>query len=526
MKDLFNNVFPTLALGIVLLAPAFDSSAGMVIESLDGPVSKAEIDSFKNFMATRTPPRSQTYDNAIADGTAGMESEALGLMYEVTNDPALLDRLMLYADQFLVLRNDTNHGRILWTGRREPVWLTKPADSPQAGYAGCENNDIAGHIACCARLILQSPGLWDKTAPTLDAQESGETYFQRAKAYIREMDIIQDGYMLKWFVNLADNRICAPTNASWAALHESATAWNRQMMFINAFQRLSECHQMLGDDPARVARYDAIVQAAVNWFVSGLRPYVKNDRAVYNWSYAPGITGSENLSLHADYDIWGVTRACLSGRYTNLSESVMAPFGNTLQYVIHKGNNTFANFVSGDDSKTRNHVYPAWMLLAQFTPEVYDITARANIGEGAQARTAIFDAFILWTKNARYRGVFASNPRSPDFTIIAPWLLVPNAESNIVCKVSLNPLNGFTGTVVLGASGLPEGVTATFSPPSVNRSSDISTLTLLTSGSAPGGIYSFGCVAITGVAGPITRISPLTLALSSPRAPAELAFPR
>ena len=38
-------------------------------------------------MAGRTPPAANTYDNNMADGTAGMDCESLGLMYEVTNDP-------------------------------------------------------------------------------------------------------------------------------------------------------------------------------------------------------------------------------------------------------------------------------------------------------------------------------------------------------------------------------------------------------------------------------------------------------
>jgi len=55
----------------------------------------------------------QTCDNTIADGTAGMEAEALGLMYEVTNDPALLNQMIVHADQFFALRNNTNNGQIM-----------------------------------------------------------------------------------------------------------------------------------------------------------------------------------------------------------------------------------------------------------------------------------------------------------------------------------------------------------------------------------------------------------------------------
>ena len=33
-------------------------------------------------------------------------------------------------------------------------------------------------------------------------------------------------------------------------------------MFTSGFQRLAEAHELLGDNPARVAQYDAIVKAS------------------------------------------------------------------------------------------------------------------------------------------------------------------------------------------------------------------------------------------------------------------------
>lgn len=38
------------------------------------------------------------------------------------------------------------------------------------------------------------------------------------------------------------------------------------MMLNNGFQRLAECHALLGDDPERVMRYEAIVKASVDGF--------------------------------------------------------------------------------------------------------------------------------------------------------------------------------------------------------------------------------------------------------------------
>src|SRR5262249_20225353 len=58
------------------------------------------------------------------------------------------------------------------------------------------------------------------------------------------------------------------------------------------------------------------------------------------------------------------------------------------------------------------------------------------------------------------------------------------------CTLTLNPLAGFTNTVVLSASHLPNGITASFNPTSVTNGSGFATLTLSASDSAVGGIYA------------------------------------
>ena len=493
------------------------ASAKMTISSLNGAITSTEASSFKTFMSGESPPTQNTYDNTCADGTPGMECEALGLMYEVTNDPALLNQMVQYADAFLWLRNNTNSGQIMWDGLRDPVWLTKATNTATAGYAGCENNDIVGHIAYCAKLILESPALWNTAVPSGDPYTNGVTYFQRAQTYITQMDLTQDAYMLKWFISPLTYQIVAPSESAWTAEEQSVNAWNRQMMFLNGFQRLSECHQLLGDNPARVLKYNKIVQASVNWFfnasLSGLTTYTSNSVPVYNWDYAPVSGGSEDLSLHSDYDMWGLNRAYLDGIYTNLTASMMTPFGNTLQNVIYKSGNTFAGWVSGDVvDGSRNYIYPAWIMVADLAPTNYFIVANADIAQGSQGSTAIFDAFILWAKNARSTGSFPTNYNGPDFTISVPWTCTVSSSSNATCTVTLNPLSGFTNTVTLSTSHLPPGVTASFSAPAITNGSGTVTLTLSASNTTPGGIYALTSgVIITGASSLETHTAPLAV---------------
>lgn len=500
--------------------------AGMTLQSLYGAVTATETASFKSFMAGETPPAGQTYDNTIADGTAGMEAEALGLMYEVTNDSAGLSQMIQYADRFLALRNDTNTGTVMWDGKREPVWLTKPPTNSdgsvnsQAGYAGCENNDIVGHIAYCAKLILESPWLWNAIVPGGDPDTNGATYIQRAETYITQMDRVQDAYMLKWFINTNNYQITAPTNAAWTAEGQSVTAYNRQMMFLNGFQRLSECHQLLGDSPARVAEYDAIVIAAMNGFIASLQPYATNGVSVYNWTYAPGSGGSEDNTLHSTYDLWGVTRAWASGRY-GLSHAALVPFANTLQYVMNVSTNHISYYVNGTSSpnSARNFIYPGWLPVANFGASTYAIMANMNIAQGSQASTAIFDALNLWVKNARFTGVYPTNNTSPDFTVSTPWGQTVYAGGSVTGMVTLNGLNGFAGTVMLGAGHLPAGVTASFNPAVITNGTGASVLTLTAATSAAGGIFALtNGVTIFGTNGVGVRSAPVALAVIPPPA--------
>jgi len=508
-----------LAVCLLFWLSAKSSLASMTIQSLTGAVTATEISSFESFMSGQSAPTTNTYNNNLADGTPGMEMEALGMMYEVTNDPTLLNQMIVYADDFLSLRNDLTPAskggqRMMWDGSIDPVWLTYPANSSNAGYAGCENNDIVGHIAYCAKLILETPSLWNDTVPDGNPHGYGVTYYQRATNYVDQLEYSEANYFNKYFINPANDEIVAPTNAAWTAFGESVNAWNRQMMFLSGWQRLAECHELLNNGSADVVLYNSVVQASINWFfdesASGLSSYSSDGHTVYDWDYAPLSGGAEDMSLHADYDMWGLNRAYLSGMYS-LSQSQMYYFGSTLQYVIYLGNNTFADYVTGGSTNgTRNYIYPAWTLVAGFDPLDYYITANANISQGSQGDNAIFDAFILWVKNANYLGRFASNTNSADFSVTAPWIQTVAPGSYTTCTVAVSSLAGFNSTVTLGASGLPSGVTAGFNPSSISGSGT-STLTLSASGSATAGIYAFNSLAVTGTSGSLTRISPLAV---------------
>ena len=91
-----------------------------MIQSLSGPVTTAEAASFRSFMAKRPLPTT-SLNNALAYGSGGTDTEALGEMYQITDDSSILDRMIEFTDRMLSLRNDPNHGRVMWT-TSPPTW--------------------------------------------------------------------------------------------------------------------------------------------------------------------------------------------------------------------------------------------------------------------------------------------------------------------------------------------------------------------------------------------------------------------
>src|SRR5439155_159111 len=94
----------------------------------------------------------------------------------------------------------------------------------------------------------------------------------------------------------------------------------------------------------------------------------------------------------------------------------------------------------------------------------------------------------------------------------SPGSLSVARSSSVTATVSVSVTAGAAQSVVLGALGLPAGVTATFSPASVTTGSS-ARLTLSTAATTAGGTYS---VVVTGTGPSATRTTPLSLVVSVP----------
>jgi hypothetical protein len=109
---------------------------------------------------------------------------------------------------------------------------------------------------------------------------------------------------------------------------------------------------------------------------------------------------------------------------------------------------------------------------------------------------------------------------SPDFSFLEvsnSQTVAPGGAASFTAMVG--PLYGFTGTVMLGATGLPSGATASFNPASVSGSGT-STLNILTASNTPIGSYT---VTITGVSGTLQHSTTVTLVVDDPGSPVNMA---
>jgi hypothetical protein len=97
----------------------------------------------------------------------------------------------------------------------------------------------------------------------------------------------------------------------------------------------------------------------------------------------------------------------------------------------------------------------------------------------------------------------------PGFTVTAPSNVFVNQGSTASATITINDVNGFNGSVMLSASGLPQGVAATFRSP---HTATTSTITFSASSAAATG---FASVTVTGTSGNITQSATIALGVSA-----------
>ena len=149
-------------------------------------------------------------------------------------------------------------------------------------------------------------------------------------------------------------------------------------------------------------------------------------------------------------------------------------------------------------------------VTASFSPNPTTGASTLTLAASSTASTGTSTVTISGTSGALKNSSTISltvNPiPTPDFTLSSsPASLTITQGTSGTSTITVTPQNGFNGSVSLSASGLPSGVTASFSP---NPTTGASTLTLNASAAALTGTFT---VTITGTSGSLTHTTSISL---------------
>jgi Bacterial Ig domain/Glycosyl hydrolase catalytic core len=144
-------------------------------------------------------------------------------------------------------------------------------------------------------------------------------------------------------------------------------------------------------------------------------------------------------------------------------------------------------------------------------------TATLDISTGASTPAGSVTLAIAGTSGTLTHSttvtfVVNAPPPPPDFSMSAAPPARSVAPGGVTTyNVTVGPLNGFAGTVSFGATGLPAGASASFSPLTVTASGS-TTMTVTTDGGTPTGTST---VTITGTSGAVTHSATASLSVST-----------
>ncbi|GGA63932.1 hypothetical protein GCM10011507_14430 [Edaphobacter acidisoli] len=499
-----------IVLTVLMFLPIARAQTSMTISSLTGPVTSTESSSFLSYMAAQTPAANNIGNN-WAQGASGEAVKAMGMVYEITQNTAVLDQMIRFCDTLLSERDDLASAPtgqlIIWTGHIDPVW---PGTTTTPIQTAGEQGDAVGHLGNCARLILETPSIWDNNVAIGDPDGYGTTYLARAKTYVAQADVAVSGHILKSELDISNSNhyyfsVADPYKSG------QPVPWNQVAMFNYGFQNLAIDHQILGDNSTLEAQYYQLVQANINWFfTSGYTEATDSDgNPTYSWDYAYPTTPLEDNN-HGSLDLNGFYRAYVTGEY-GITPAMMTPFGYTFNDIMTLGPGDYSGFINGTtgsgNQAATNYIRSGWLLMADFMPSSYD-TAFTSADFVAGGTTTNADRFskLLWMKNERYQS-FTLTTSTPSQTI--------PAGSSATYPATIEAQGAFAGTVnfsVLNFTGLPTGVTATFSAPTVTGGGS-STLTLTTTSATPNGTYPITILASS--MGQVTQTATVNLVVAS-----------
>jgi hypothetical protein len=194
-------------------------------------------------------------------------------------------------------------------------------------------------------------------------------------------------------------------------------------MLANGFLSIAMALDVLGEEPATVARYDKIVKAWVRALIDGgVVKGMAMGNPTYDWCYGSNDRPpacSEDVG-HGGYDFWGVYRAYARPQL-GLTMAEVAPFANTFRYLIMKAGAGFAAKVNG--SGAGGNVGSTWLYAAFFRHDIFPAVATALL-PAATKNDPDTAGRILWGKYMNSRAWkpeerYGDPPLTPDAAVPA-----------------------------------------------------------------------------------------------------------
>jgi len=254
-----------------------------------------------------------------------------------------------------------------------------------------------------------------------------------------------------------------------------------------------------------------------SWIDSGGGYYENSKFPIPAWQQLPGVINSANegstvyrnspdISANANFTFYVCAdqTACTANVYGGTSFA--APMWASFMALVNQ--QAVAN-----GYPTLGFINPAIYNIGigpDYLTDFNDITAGSNGNPGYPAVTG-YDLATGWGSpiGPALISDLAGQPL-PNFTLTASPNSVAITQGNSgTSTITVNSLNGFSGSVTLSASGLPSGVTAGFSP---NPATSTALLTLTTSASATTGTVS---LTIGGGSGSLSNTTSLSLTVNS-----------
>ena len=392
--------YPSVATKHPISNPTFNPTAMQcIIESLDGPVTSLELSSTLLYIQSIVPILPTNAGNDYVYGGIGSAIEALGMMYEISNDIKYLNEMIFMTENILLARKPIF---VPWANQTYNVW--------GAPDVSTEQGDIIGHICYCAKLILLNSLIWNQIIPNINnfTNINNYTYYERALLYVTVGYEVATEYIIPNWINKDQHYVFGFEPYYGLKFNGTAVPWNQQMMINNGFQRLSECYVLLNINNSLIIEYDSYVQSSIDWFFENVKKYQFNKTIdCCSWEYALGDHKVETVP-HGNYDIWGLTRAYVSKRY-NLTETNMLLLSNTFTYemtysigqpILFKE----AVYDTSSNPSVLTWMYGSWIFLSIFDKSIYYNIANANMKTGGrQYNSPIITVDILWMKDYYYK---------------------------------------------------------------------------------------------------------------------------